>query len=82
MANGGNSEGLFHAAIGDSSPTIFFPLSDGSYTTSIYQQFAGFVYVSFHRLEASHFLISDMTEGVLTGVQIRSSAFVQPLLKH
>jgi len=56
MAYGGNKEGLFHAAMGDSPSLGSFPPSDGPYATSIYQQFADFAYVVFHRLEAPHFL--------------------------
>ena len=56
IANGGDNEGLFRAVMGDSPSLSFVPPFDGSYVTSIYQQFAGFAYVIFHTLEASHFL--------------------------
>ncbi|KIM35872.1 hypothetical protein M413DRAFT_32110 [Hebeloma cylindrosporum] len=41
IANGGDNEGLFHAAMGDSPSLSFCPPFDGPYITGIYQQFAG-----------------------------------------
>ncbi|PPQ93093.1 hypothetical protein CVT25_003125, partial [Psilocybe cyanescens] len=40
MANGGDTEGLFHAAIAHSPPLTYTPLFNDSYDENIYQQFA------------------------------------------
>ncbi|KDR82334.1 hypothetical protein GALMADRAFT_817280 [Galerina marginata CBS 339.88] len=40
VANGGNEEGLFRAAMGDSPSLSFVPLFNESYDEGIYQQFA------------------------------------------
>ncbi|PPQ69308.1 hypothetical protein CVT24_001674 [Panaeolus cyanescens] len=40
IANGGNSEGLFQAAMGDSPSLSFTPSFDGTYVEGIYDQFA------------------------------------------
>ncbi|KAF8904132.1 alpha/beta-hydrolase [Gymnopilus junonius] len=42
VANGGNNEGLFHAAMGDSPSLSFTPTFDESYAEGIYEQFAEF----------------------------------------
>ncbi|KAH9480174.1 Lipase 1 [Psilocybe cubensis] len=40
MANGGDTEGLFHAAIMDSPPLVYTPAFNDAYDEDIFQQFA------------------------------------------
>ncbi|KAF9046768.1 alpha/beta-hydrolase [Panaeolus papilionaceus] len=42
IANGGNNQGLFQAAMGDSPSLSFTPSFDGTYVEGIYEQFASF----------------------------------------
>lgn len=42
MANNGNNEGLFRAAMGDSPALNFMPDFDSDYTTTIFNQYATF----------------------------------------
>ncbi|KAF5315421.1 hypothetical protein D9619_007425 [Psilocybe cf. subviscida] len=42
IANNGNNEGLFRAAMGDSPSLSFTPPSDGTYIQAVFDQFAGF----------------------------------------
>lgn len=45
VANGGDNQGLFRAAIGDSASLSAVPRYNESYVEGIYTQFAGFAYV-------------------------------------
>jgi hypothetical protein len=42
MADGGNNQNLFRAAMGDSPSLSFMPLFNESYDQDIFTQFAGF----------------------------------------
>ena len=47
VANGGDNQGLFRAAIGDSASLSAVPRYNESYVEGIYTQFAGLAYVLF-----------------------------------
>jgi hypothetical protein len=42
IGNGGNNEGLFRAAMGDSPSLNFQPDGTGDYANAIFNQYAGF----------------------------------------
>lgn len=46
LGNGGDSEGLFRAAMGDSPSLNFAPTYKDSYIQSIFEQFSSFAYVT------------------------------------
>ncbi|KAK0469130.1 alpha/beta-hydrolase [Desarmillaria tabescens] len=64
MANGGDNEDLFHAAMGDSASVNYMPLYNESYPEELFSQFASLAYVTPSITRCFSFVFCSGCEGL------------------